>query len=72
MDLSGKQKEYNSEDFKNLDLAGARLEGKEFESCTFTKCAFRGAALNTLEKTKFSLPEAISLLHSLDIILTEP
>jgi hypothetical protein len=29
------------------------------------------ASLNTLKKTKFSLPEAMSLLYSLDIILTE-
>jgi fluoroquinolone resistance protein len=46
----GKQKEYNAEDFKNLDLAGARLDGKEFESCTFTRCTFREAAL---ENCKF-------------------
>lgn len=30
------------------------------------------ARLNKLKKTKFSLPEAVSLLHSLDIILVEP
>ena len=29
------------------------------------------AANNTLKKTRFSLPEAVALLHSLDIILEE-
>jgi len=29
------------------------------------------ASSNTLKKTKFSLPEAMGLLYSLDIVLTE-
>ncbi len=42
----GGQKEYGGEEFKNLDLAGARLEGREFEACTFTKCVLREAVLD--------------------------
>jgi hypothetical protein len=30
------------------------------------------ANLNTLKGTKFSLPEAMNLLHSLDIVVTDP
>lgn len=36
-----------------------------------TSCLARDAGLNVLKKTRFSLPEAMSLLYSLDIVLTE-
>lgn len=55
------------------DFAGSRfwhtdLTGADFTGATNYTIA---AHLNTLKKTKFSLPEAMSLLHSLDIILSE-
>lgn len=70
-------------DFSECDLTRANCTGTEFTGTRFwhtnlTEADFTGAmnyaisaTLNTLKKTKFSLPEAISLLHNLDIILTE-
>lgn len=60
-------------DFHGTDLAGARFLGCDLSEADFTGA--RGyainAAHNTLHKTKFSLPEAMSLLHSLDIVLED-
>lgn len=57
--------------FNQTDLAGSR-----FLKTNMTKADFTYAynynidpSLNTLSKTKFSIPEAISLLSTLDIIL---
>ncbi len=44
MDLSGAQKEYDSQEFKGLSLRSGHIEGKEFTSCTFIKCSFRETA----------------------------
>ena len=59
--------------FHNADLEGAR-----FVHCDLTEADFTGATQyqinaseNTLHKTRFNLPEAISLLHGLDIILED-
>lgn len=57
--------------FSGTDLTGARFQSSDLSFADFS------AALNysinpnesTLKKTRFSLPEAISLLNSLDIIL---
>ncbi len=70
-------------DFAEADLTQASLIGTDFSDCRFvhtnlTEADFTDAThynipatLNTLKKTRFSLPEAISLLHSLDIILND-
>ncbi|MCP4423192.1 MAG: pentapeptide repeat-containing protein [Chloroflexi bacterium] len=69
--------------FEDTDLTGADCVQTDFAASRFvrtnlSKADFTGATnydinaqLNTLHKTKFSLPEAVSLLRSLDIILTE-
>ncbi len=70
-------------DFSEANLTRAVCTGTDFANSRFwhtdlTEADFTGAMnytiaanLNTLKKTKFSLPEAMSLLHSLDIILDE-
>jgi uncharacterized protein YjbI with pentapeptide repeats len=70
-------------DFSEADLSDADCRGTDFENSRFwhtnlTAADFRGAVnytiaanLNTLKKTKFSLPEAMALLYSLDIVLEE-
>jgi len=69
-------------DFSNADMTLADLRGTDFAGSRFyhtnlTEADYSGAtnytinaALNTLKGTKFSFPEAISLLRALDIILT--
>jgi len=69
--------------FQNCHFAESMWRKCRFENCTFKSCDlteadFTGAtgyaisaAHNTLHKTRFSLPEALSLLHSLDIILED-
>jgi uncharacterized protein YjbI with pentapeptide repeats len=70
-------------DFAEADLTQADCIGTDFTDSRFnhtnlTEADFTdaihyniSAVDNTLKKTRFSLPEAISLLHSLDIILKE-
>jgi uncharacterized protein YjbI with pentapeptide repeats len=70
-------------DFSEADLTKADCRNTDFAKSRFmqtnlTKADFVGAKnyaidarINTLKKTRFSLPEAESLLHSLDIILVE-
>lgn len=69
--------------FEEADLSHADCTFTDFADSRFlhtnlTEADFTGAtnysivaSANTLKKTKFSLPEAISLLHGLDIILTD-
>ncbi len=68
-------------DFTETDLKESNLSGTDFEKTVFyktnlTKADFRGSKNyyldihnNTLTKALFSLPEAISLLASLNIVL---
>jgi fluoroquinolone resistance protein len=70
-------------DFAEADLTQANCAGTDFKDSRFlhtdlTEADFTGATnyaiapnLNVLRKTRFSLPEAMSLLYGLDIILTE-
>lgn len=55
-------------DFTNSRFIHTNLTGADF---TGAKNYSIAASLNTLKKTKFSLPEAMSLLYNLDIDLTE-
>ena len=68
-------------DFTETDLSEGRFNGTDFERSVFsktnlTKANFSGAVnysidprYNTLKKTHFSLPEALSLLSCLDIVI---
>jgi fluoroquinolone resistance protein len=70
-------------DFSDANLSQANCTFSDFASSRFsntnlTEADFTGASNysisashNILKKTKFSLPEAMSLLYSLDIVLTE-
>jgi hypothetical protein len=60
------------------ELYSRRFPQQPFLAYNLTEADFTGAVnytiaanLNTLKKTKFSLPAAMSLLYSLDIELTE-
>ncbi len=71
-DVDFAEADLTSANFSGTDLADSRfwqtnLTGADFTGATGYAIA---ATLNTLKKTKFSLPEAISLLYSLDIVLT--
>jgi fluoroquinolone resistance protein len=68
-------------DFEGADLTGADCRQTDFEGANFTrtnltKADFRNAQnysinpeANTLKKTRFSMPEAMSLLSGLDVII---
>jgi uncharacterized protein YjbI with pentapeptide repeats len=68
-------------DFVEADLSNAELTNTDFERSVFSKTNLTGATLvgakhysidarsNTIKKAHFSLPEALSLLSSLDIII---
>ena len=68
-------------DFIEVDLSDGDFKNTDFEQSVFfktnlTKADFSGARnylidikTNTLKKTRFSLPEAMSLLTNLDIII---
>ena len=70
-------------DLSEANLSQARCSGTDFTESRFartnlTEADLTGATnyrinatLNTLKKTRFSLPEAMSLLYSLDIVLSE-
>ena len=70
-------------DFSDADLSRANCAATDFHEARFwhtdlTDADFRGATnytidanINTLKRTKFSLPEAMALLYSLDIVLDE-
>jgi uncharacterized protein YjbI with pentapeptide repeats len=69
--------------FEETNLTQANCRFTDFENSRFirtnlTEADFTGAknysiaaSLNTLKKTRFSLPEAMSLLYNLDIHLTD-
>ena len=70
-------------DFAEADLTGANLTHTDFQESRFfktnlTQADFSHAVrysiavhLNTVKKAKFSLPEAMSLLYALDILLVD-
>ncbi|MDT8381505.1 MAG: pentapeptide repeat-containing protein [Brevefilum sp.] len=70
-------------DFEGANLTKAvfrqsDLEGTLFLKCDLSEADFYGAvnysidaSQNKLHKTRFSLPEAVSLLHALDILLED-
>jgi uncharacterized protein YjbI with pentapeptide repeats len=60
-------------EFPHSDLAGSLFINTNLTQADFSQARNYtiNAGLNTLKKTRFSLPEAMSLLYSLDIVLTE-
>ena len=60
-------------DFSHTDLTGSLFIHSNLTQADFTHAQNYtiNAGLNTLKGTKFSLPEAMSLLHSLDIVLVD-
>jgi fluoroquinolone resistance protein len=84
MQIIIKECQAKSVDFENTDLTNANFEGTDLAGSNFvntniTMANFAGAKnyninlkLNNSKKTKFSLPEALSLLYSLNIELIEP
>lgn len=60
-------------DCRNTDFARSRFKQTNLTEADFVEARNYSidARINTLKKTRFSLPEAESLLHSLDIILVE-
>jgi fluoroquinolone resistance protein len=70
-------------DFREADLSGADFSGTDLTDSLFSRTDLTGADLsrarnyhinpqeNILRQAKFSLPEAISLLYSLDIVLVD-
>jgi fluoroquinolone resistance protein len=70
-------------DFREADLREADLRGTDLSESLFSHTDLTGADLrgarnyqiaagqNTLQGTRFSLPEALSLLHGLNIILED-
>jgi uncharacterized protein YjbI with pentapeptide repeats len=69
--------------FMEADCSNADFEGTDFENSIFQQTNLSGANFkrafnyaidcryNTLKKTKFSMPEAASLLRGLDIVLED-
>lgn len=76
-----KKCEAKDTDFIETDLKGSNLTDSDFENSIFFKTNLSGVNFtratnytidvnnNTLKKTRFSLPEALSLLSNLDIIV---
>jgi fluoroquinolone resistance protein len=70
-------------DFREADLSGAAFAGTDLSGSLFLATNLTGADLsrarnyridltqNVVRKARFALPEAMSLLHSLDIVLDE-
>lgn len=70
--------DFESADLARADFSQADLEGARFVNCNLAEANFVGAknyridaAQNKLHQTRFSLPEALALLHSLDIVLED-
>lgn len=61
---------------KGADFSGTDLKKSTFQDCDLSKADFRGAKnyfisteSNKIKKAKFSMPEAVSLLGNLDIMI---
>ena len=70
--------DFREADLSQADFTGTDLSKSLFSKTNLTKADLSGArnyhitpGQNVLKQAKFSLPEAMSLLYSLDIVLTE-
>ena len=71
--------DFSEANLKRADCSFSDFTDSQFRHTDLTETDFRGATnyfikpdLNTLKKTKFSLPEAMSLLYNLDIEIGDP
>jgi len=74
-----KEVDFSDADLKLADCTYTNFENSRFSNTDLTEADLRGATnyfivphLNILKKTKFSLPDALSLLYNLDIIISDP
>ena len=72
-DVDFREADFTHADFSHTDLSGSLFSNTDLTKADFThaKNYNINANLNILKGTKFSLPEAMSLLHSLDIVLVD-
>ena len=78
LNCKARKMDFEGTNLERADFSGTDLEGTRFVNCNLSGANFTtavnyviDASRNKLHKTRFSLPEAISLLHSLDIILED-
>lgn len=78
LNCKARQVDFEGANLEGADFSDTDLEGARFINCDLSLANFIrainyavDAGQNKLHETRFSLPEAISLLHSLDIILEE-
>lgn len=69
-----KEADFTGSDLKDSSFEEARLQGCQFSRCNLGACDFRGATEyfinfenNNVKKSKFSLPEAMTLLNQFDV-----
>jgi uncharacterized protein YjbI with pentapeptide repeats len=75
---SAKEVEFSETDLTGANFSGTDLAKSRFSRTNLTRANFEGAtnymidlATNKVTKARFSLPEALSLLYGLDIVLVE-
>jgi fluoroquinolone resistance protein len=78
MNSEAKEADFTETDLHNGDFQHTDFEKSRFFKTDLSNCNFRGATNysidvvnNVLKKTRFSLPEVVSLLNSLDIIIID-
>ena len=72
-DVDFREADFTQADFTDTDFSESLFVNSNLTEVDFTNAKNYNidASLNVLKKTKFSLPEAMSLLHSLDIVLVD-
>ena len=75
---SAKEVEFSEADLSSADFRGTDLTKSRFQQTNLTRANFEDATnysidvnSNKLSKARFSLPEALSLLYGLDIVLVD-
>lgn len=70
--------DFSEADLSEVDFSNTDLSGSHFRHTSLIKANFESASnysidvnLNEVSQARFSLPEAVSLLRSLDIVLVE-
>lgn len=75
---SAQEVEFSESDLSSANFSGTNFAKARFSQTNLTRANFEGATnysidltTNKIAKAKFSLPEALSLLYGLDIVLVE-
>jgi fluoroquinolone resistance protein len=75
---SAQEVEFSDADLSNANFSGTNLARSRFRGTNLTRANFESATnysidltTNKITKARFSLPEALSLLYGLDIVLVE-